>query len=422
MYCIITYSFIGDCMQHDKLRFFAALAFALMVLVSYSVWNYMREKTRLIAEIDEKLYAAALAVPFVLADDFHERAVKAESITESEDRQNIENLSWLNKCLQTKFLYTVIRDAKGTYRLSSSSALDEELENGKEVRYFTPYPDVSDILKRCFENALTAKSDFRSRPEAYRALYAPIFSDRWGSYRSVFIPIRSAKGNLYAVGVDIDITYVKGLLQQNTAKTLLEFFLVLLIILPIVYVYATAMKRKHMEYQHIYRLYMNKSKLSYTDMLTQINNRLKLDEELQSAYAHFQRNGSPFGLVMIDIDHFKNINDKYGHQIGDRVLQRFADILQQHTRSTDVIGRWGGEEFMIIYRNTEIHGAYLFAEKLRKAIEECVIDKVEERISASFGVAQTRQGLTLAELLKQVDAALYAAKSAGRNCTVKAES
>ncbi len=408
-------------MKHDRIKIFATLSFALVVLVGYSVLHYVQEKTGLIAEIDEKLYAAAVSVPFVLADDFHERAVNAKSITESEDRRNIENLSRLNKRLKTKFLYTVIRDAEGIYRLSSSSSLDQELEMGKEVRYFTPYPDVSNIIKRSFENALTAESDFRSRLEAYQALYAPIFSDRWGSYRSVFIPIRSAEGNLYVVGADIDITFVKALLRKNTVKTVLEFLLVLLIILPIVYVYVAAMKRNHREYQRMHRLYMDTSKLSYTDTLTQINNRLKLDEELQSVYAHYQRNGCPFGLVMIDIDHFKDINDKYGHQRGDKVLQRFADVLKQHTRSTDVIGRWGGEEFMIIYHNTEIEGAYLFAEKLRKAIEECVIEKVEEHISASFGVAQTRPGLSLSELLKQVDAALYSAKRAGRNCTVKAE-
>jgi diguanylate cyclase (GGDEF)-like protein len=124
---------------------------------------------------------------------------------------------------------------------------------------------------------------------------------------------------------------------------------------------------------------------------------------------------------MIDIDHFKPINDRYGHQTGDMVLKQFADLLNAHSRSTDTIGRWGGEEFMIIYRNADIEVACIFAEKLRKIIEKSLFKKVEH-ISASFGVAQMIPGISLSQLLTQTDAALYSAKRAGRNCTVKSES
>jgi diguanylate cyclase (GGDEF)-like protein len=408
-------------MKRDRIKIIITVGFALLMLTTYSIWRYLQEESRLISNIDNRLYTAAVSVPFVLADDFHERAVNAKSISEQEDRQNIENLSRLNNRLKTKFLYTVIRDAKGTYRLSSSSALSDELEKGKEVRYFTPYPDAPDMLKELFENKTIMKSNFRSRREEYKALYIPVFSDRWGSYRSVFIPIRTANGNLYAVGADIDITNVKALLKQNTVKTILEFLFFLLIILPIIFFYIISLKRKHNEYQEVYRLYMDKFRLSNTDPLTQINNRLKLDEELQNTYAHYQRSGISFGLIMIDIDHFKPINDRYGHQTGDMVLKQFADLLNAHSRSTDTIGRWGGEEFMIIYRNADIEGAYIFAEKLRKTIEKSLFKKVEH-ISASFGVAQMIPGISLSQLLTQTDAALYSAKRAGRNCTVKSES
>jgi diguanylate cyclase (GGDEF)-like protein len=406
-------------MQSDRRKIVITVGFALLVLVVYSAWNYVQEEAHLIAEVDEQLFAAAVSVPFVLADDFHERALTAKSIPEAEDLQNIENLSRLNRRLHTKFLYTVIRDREGDYRLSSSSALDEEIARGEEVRYFTPYPDVSNILKKSFEKASTEKSDFRGREEEYKPLYVPIFSDRWGSYRSVFVPIRSENGNLYAVGADIDITNVKALLRKNTIKTILEFLLFLLVLLPIIYVYVATLKRKHLECRDMHQLYVDQSRLSYTDPLTQINNRLKLDEELQLAYAHYQRGKSPFGLVMIDIDHFKKINDKHGHQVGDMVLQRFAALLQQHSRATDTIGRWGGEEFLIIYHNTDLEGAYLFAEKLRQAIEAYMFDEVGY-ITASFGVAQITPGLSVADLLVEVDTALYAAKKSGRNCTKRA--
>ncbi len=404
-------------MKLDRIKIIAAVSFTLFVLLAYSIWNYHQEEVRLIAEIDQRLYSAAVSVPYVLADDFHDRAIDEQSISPAEDQQNIVNLTRLNKRLKTRFLYTVIRDAKGDYRLSSSSALDEEIGSGDEVRYFTPYPDVSDLLKRSFENASTDTGDFRSRLQTYRPLYVPIFSDRWGTYRSVFIPIRTASGNLYAVGADIDITYIKTLLQQNMLKSLLDFLLTILALLPVIYVYLTTMKFRNSELQRMHGLYLDKSRLSYTDSLTQIHNRLKLDEELQSAYAHFQRSGIPFGLVMIDVDHFKEVNDNYGHQVGDRVLQQFADILSQYSRMTDLIGRWGGEEFMIIYRNSSFEGAYLFAEKIRKAIEVYIFDSVNEPITASIGIAHITEGLTLEQFIEKADSALYSAKHAGRNCT-----
>ncbi len=404
-------------MKLDRLKIIAAVCFAVFVLMAYSIWHYHQQEALLIADIDKRLYSAAVSVPFVLADDFHDRAINEQSITPAEDQQNIENLTRLSKRLKTRFLYTVMRDAKEDYRLSSSSALDEELEKGEEVHYFTPYPDVSELLKKCFEKAATDKSDFRSRLETYQPIYVPVFSDRWGTYRSVFIPIRTSSGNLYAVGADMDITHIRALLQQNMLKSLIGFFLILLALLPLVYVYLTTMKLRHRELQLMHGLYLDKSRLSYTDSLTQINNRLKLDEELQSAYAHFQRSGASFGLIMIDIDHFKEVNDNYGHQVGDRVLQNVAEILCQHSRMTDLIGRWGGEEFMIIYRNSSLEGAYQFAEKIRNAIEAHVFEGVNEPITASLGVAHIAREFTLEQFIEKVDSALYAAKRAGRNCT-----
>jgi diguanylate cyclase (GGDEF)-like protein len=135
---------------------------------------------------------------------------------------------------------------------------------------------------------------------------------------------------------------------------------------------------------------------------------------------HFHNSGQPFGLVMIDIDHFKNINDQHGHQTGDIVLQQFAKLLTEHSRSNDVVGRWGGEEFMIIYLNTNLEGAYQHAEKLRKIIENSEFEGIKT-ITASFGVAQSKHGVALDELLHCSDLALYNAKKEGRNRTIKYE-
>lgn len=393
----------------------AALGFTLLVLAAYSTWDYLQEQQELVIQVDKRIYSAAAAIPYVLADDFHDRAVGADGIAPEEDQQNIRSLSALNNRLEMKFLYTVIRDKNGVYRLSSSSATDEELKNGKEVRYYTDYPDASELLKRSFEDGKTLFSD---RSDTYQPVYAPIYSDRWGTYRSVFIPMHSANGNLYAACADVDISYVTALLRHNLLETILEFVIFLLAIIPIIFTYISAVKRKSQEFQQVHQLYLDHSERSVTDPLTKIGNRLKLDNELLAAINHYRNIGQPFGLVMIDIDHFKATNDQYGHQVGDVVLRQFAQLLVDHSRSNDIVGRWGGEEFMIIYRNTYLEGAYRHAEKLRRQIEDHVFEK-NKRITASFGVAQPTPNISLSQLLQCVDEALYTAKKEGRNRTVK---
>lgn len=402
-------------MKHELKKITAVVGFTLLALALFCVWSYYQEKQRLIVQIDKQLYAAAAAIPYVLKDDFHNRATDPDSIDPEEDRNNIQSLSALNNKLQMKFIYTVIRDRNGGYHLSSSSATNEELKAGGEVRYFTAYPEVSELLKQGFAND---KARFSAPTETYYPVYAPVYSDRWGTYRSVFIPMRSPDGTPYFACADMDITHVSALLRQNFLQTLLEFAIFALAIFPIIYFYISAVKRKSQEFQQVHQLYLDHSERSVTDPLTKIGNRLKLDTELQSAMSHYQNYSQSFGLVMIDIDHFKSINDQYGHQVGDTVLQQFADLLVKHTRSNDIVGRWGGEEFMIIHRSRNLDGAYYHAEKLRKIIENSEFEKVKN-ISASFGVAHPTPDTTLAQLLRWADEALYTAKAEGRNRTVK---
>jgi diguanylate cyclase (GGDEF)-like protein len=402
-------------MKHELKKITAVVGFTLLALALFCIWGYFQEKQHLITQIDRQLYAAAVAIPYVLKDDFHNRVADPDSISSEEDQNNIRSLSELNNNLQMKFLYTVVQDGKGDYRLSSSSATNEELEAGEEVRYFTAYPDVSELIKQGFENQQT---HFSAPSETYHPAYAPIYSDRRGTYRSVFIPLRSPNGAPYYACADMDITHVATLLRQNFLHNILEFVIFALAISPIIYFYISAVKRKSQEFQQAHQLYLNQSERSVTDPLTKIGNRAKLDNELQSAMRHYRNFAQPFGLLMIDIDHFKPINDQYGHQAGDKVLQQFANILVKHTRSNDIAGRWGGEEFMIILPGTNLNGAYLHAEKLRRIIENSEFEKIKN-ISASFGVAQPTPDMSLSQLLQCVDEALYTAKEEGRNRTVK---
>lgn len=159
-------------------------------------------------------------------------------------------------------------------------------------------------------------------------------------------------------------------------------------------------------------------KLATTDALTKLSNRAKIDDELSIKNDNFRRYERVFSVIMMDIDFFKRVNDEHGHLIGDYILKTIGNILSENTRSMDVAGRWGGEEFLIICSETDAEGAYALAEKIRTTIEAYPFDHIGRK-TASFGVAQISEELSLDALLKQADDCLYEAKNEGRNKTVK---
>lgn len=156
-------------------------------------------------------------------------------------------------------------------------------------------------------------------------------------------------------------------------------------------------------------------RLSITDKLTGLHNRVKLDEALSAEIAIAKRYGTPFSLVIMDIDHFKKVNDTFGHQVGDEVLVEIAEILRKCTRETDTLGRWGGEEFLVVCPTTDICGAKVLADKINKYIREHKRDKAPERITMSLGVAAYRASLSIDNMLSNADTALYRAKHKGRD-------
>jgi diguanylate cyclase (GGDEF)-like protein len=156
------------------------------------------------------------------------------------------------------------------------------------------------------------------------------------------------------------------------------------------------------------------ARLSVTDTLTGLFNRLKTDDVLNNEFKRSMRSGQPFSVILVDIDHFKHVNDTYGHQVGDQVLVTVAKTLQAKTRATDVLGRWGGEEFIIVSTHTDQTGAVKLAENLRQSLQDQNIPRVQQ-ITASFGVATYQSGDQPKDLVARADAALYEAKRQGRN-------
>ncbi|NVK17786.1 MAG: transporter substrate-binding domain-containing protein [Methylocystaceae bacterium] len=156
------------------------------------------------------------------------------------------------------------------------------------------------------------------------------------------------------------------------------------------------------------------ARISSMDKLTNLKNRMALDDILITQFNQFDRYKRPFSVIILDVDHFKSINDTYGHLVGDEVLVAVAKIITSVSRSTDTTGRWGGEEFLILCPETDQEGTRTVAEHFREAIEGCVFDQ-DIRVTASFGVAEARLGESAQDLMKRADAALYKAKHNGRN-------
>ena len=151
-----------------------------------------------------------------------------------------------------------------------------------------------------------------------------------------------------------------------------------------------------------------------TDTLTQVFNRIKYDEIVKREIERAKRYNHPLSLIMFDIDHFKMVNDTYGHAVGDYVLQALTQIVKLDLRETDYLVRWGGEEFVIIAPDTDIERAEILAERVRKSAEEYKFERVGT-VTVSFGVTQFTKNDTEDTFIKRTDDALYAAKRMGRN-------
>jgi diguanylate cyclase (GGDEF)-like protein/PAS domain S-box-containing protein len=161
--------------------------------------------------------------------------------------------------------------------------------------------------------------------------------------------------------------------------------------------------------------------LSLTDPLTKAYNRRYMTEKLEEEIERAKRNNSTFSIIMVDIDHFKRINDNFGHNMGDLVLQKVTEMIKNRIRKIDVLARWGGEEFLILLLDTPVDKAVVLAEELRQKLSLMEIPKVQA-VTASFGVAGYCPGDNIDTLVKKADDMMYKAKREGRNKVVSLSS
>ncbi len=162
------------------------------------------------------------------------------------------------------------------------------------------------------------------------------------------------------------------------------------------------------------------TRMALTDSLTGLSNRTHMNQILHKEYSRFERNNQRFGIIMLDIDHFKQINDTHGHDAGDRVLKKLAALFGGAIRTSDFIARWGGEEFLICCTTIEEEDLLPIAETIRQLVANTDFE-ANQKITASLGCAAIVRGENISELIKRADIALYEAKNNGRNQSVVSE-
>ena len=166
------------------------------------------------------------------------------------------------------------------------------------------------------------------------------------------------------------------------------------------------------------------SHLATEDPLTRLLNRRGLEDALYISMAHASRKGLPTSAVMVDIDHFKKVNDSFGHEVGDQIIRQVADYLRRMSRASDVVARIGGEEYLLILPDTDLEPAKILAERIREAIcgRPFVVGNQRISVTVSLGVARVVGESSLDALSQEADRAMYQAKQSGRNRVASVES
>ncbi len=314
-----------------------------------------------------------------------------------DDRKiDIKEIHWLMDMLQSIDVGLVVLDRDYNVRVWNGFMENHSGQKSTHVigaNLFKAFPDIPEPwFRRKVDSVLTLASrsftTWEQRPYLLRFKnYRPITGTAEFMYQNItIIPLLSADGVVNHVGIIIydvtDIALGKTELKDANARL---------------------------------------AQLSRTDRLTELNNRGYWEECLRSEFARFRRTRQTSSLVMFDIDHFKKVNDTFGHQAGDEVIRTTARLLREAIRATDIAGRYGGEEFGIILVDTGVDKAWILAERLRKKVEAATItfEQREIRYTISLGLAEATgamQGHT--EWLSCSDQALYEAKRSGRNQAV----
>jgi diguanylate cyclase (GGDEF)-like protein len=293
--------------------------------------------------------------------------------------------------------------------------MDEFINEYKKI---TPFVVEDDKTQRKFD--LTIKRF--SFEEAKELIEKKRFDFERYEYR-----IWHEKEDLFLLGKLSDTEYLmlsKPISILDVVSKLLYYFSLLLFFILLTFVvfvlYASFekenyTKRKEELEKEYKRLSYDTLQIAFVDTLTGVGTRMKLAQSLQDLIETSKRFEHSFSVIMFDIDNFKIINDTYGHDYGDYILQKVAATAKNSLRASDIIARWGGEEFVIALPMSDLEVAKNLAHKIKERIENVVYEKIE-KVTCSFGVVEYIQDEDEESLFKRVDTLLYQAKKAGKNC------
>ena len=306
---------------------------------------------------------------------------------------NIKDIHWLMDMLQSIDVGLIVLDRDFRVMVWNSFMENHSGVGPADIKdkvLFELFPDIPERwFRQKAESVFVLKSStftvWEQRPYLFKFKnYRPITGSADYMYQNItVIPLSSADNEIRQVGVLIyDVTDIAvNKLKLEEANTSLAL-------------------------------------LSKTDHLTQLNNRGAWEGYLENEYKRSKRSNHICSVVMFDIDHFKNVNDTYGHQAGDEVIRRTSALLKETMRATDIAGRYGGEEFGVILVDTSAENALIFTERLRKRIEAEVIEYEEFsiQITISLGISELTESCDTYQVwLEQSDKALYVCKESGRN-------
>ncbi len=311
----------------------------------------------------------------------------------SDQDDDMKELHWLMGVIHSINVGIVVIDREYDIRLWNNFMVDRsgkraDAAMGKNI--FDIFPEVPEAwFKRKIESVFTlanrAFTTWEQRPYLFKFKnHRPITGSCEFMYQNItFLPLLGTDGNINTVAIvvyDVTETAVGKLALQSANDEL--------------------------------------AKLSRTDRLTKLNNRGYWEECLANEFDRYKRTGQAVSLIMFDIDHFKKVNDTFGHQAGDEVIRQTSKTLRRTIRKTDIAGRYGGEEFGVILVDTDTENALILAERLRKRIEALIVEHEDLKIQYNVSLGISAIDSTVSDYkkwLERADQALYYSKENGRN-------
>jgi diguanylate cyclase (GGDEF)-like protein len=371
---------------------YATAGFILYVsgVVIYSTLAYRRALTAEIQKLDHRLAVGAQATYNILGEDFFERAKAADSITAQEDWDNILRLNAFNAEADLAFVYSVALVGDDIY-LTSSSASAEELANNVEVRYFDHYDSASPAVYEVFRTQVPQYVNY---------------TDDWGDFRTLLVPRQLADGRTIVLGAEVELGTLAALRWQLARQHAFEASLFLLLAAPLFIAVVQTLQKTNTELRLRNR----------TDTLTGLSNRSGFSEDLTQAIKVATQDQQSLGLLFLDLDGFKEVNDGFGHHVGDLLLVEVASILKEVIAPPAQLFRVGGDEFCIIVKGAPDACEHVAQQAITAFNRSLCVANYEFFITCSIGGSLFPQdGTSYHELLKHADAAMYGAKGCGAN-------